>query len=226
MPIEITVHGSYYVSEPPELVTVHATVSYEGPTMKPVYEQVARDLEDVTASLDELAMEAGPVTTWSADQLRTSSHRPWRDGEQLVDPVHTASVNVRATFRQFDLASRWIADRVAASEGFGVSRLYWALTRERREDVVREVRKQAVRDAAVRAQDYADALDLGTVTPIAIADTGMLQSGSSAERSPGMSVDAVMAAPPGGASDGPSVDLTPENIDVSASVDARFAVGI
>ena len=50
--------------------------------MEPVYDRVARDLEAVKASVTPLKTgDHGPVTWWSAEQLRTWSNRPWnKDG--------------------------------------------------------------------------------------------------------------------------------------------------
>src|SRR6185437_8662758 len=71
MSTEITVRGSFTAFEQPERGTVHATVSYEGPEMEPVYTRVARDLDNVKASIGPLAgTDHAAVTWWSADQLR------------------------------------------------------------------------------------------------------------------------------------------------------------
>ena len=51
MSTEITVRGSFAAFQPPERGTVHAILDFEGPAMEPVYEQVARDLEAVKASI-------------------------------------------------------------------------------------------------------------------------------------------------------------------------------
>ena len=70
--IEITVRGSYTAYQPPERGTVHSIIAYEGPAMEPVYDRVARDLEAVKESIGPLhSPDHGPVTWWSAQQLRT-----------------------------------------------------------------------------------------------------------------------------------------------------------
>lgn len=220
MSTEITVRGSFSAFEAPERGTVHATIAYEGPAMEPVYERVARDLEAVRASLDPLREPGGPVTWWSAQQLRTWSVRPWhKDGKQLP-LVHHAAVNLEAKFRDFTALSRWVAGHVAATEGFRVARVEWALTVARRDALAREVRTRAVRDAVTRAQQYAEALGGGRVRPVALADAGML--GASLAPQGGSGVAYMRAAATGAA---PSeVELVPEHIEVSAAVDARFVV--
>lgn len=63
MSVEITVRGTFSAFEAPERGTVHATITYEGPAMQPVYDRVARDLEAVKASVTPLHnADDGPVT--------------------------------------------------------------------------------------------------------------------------------------------------------------------
>ncbi|MCV7414941.1 SIMPL domain-containing protein [Mycolicibacterium litorale] len=222
MQTEITVRGSSKSSHPPQRGTVRASISYEGPEMEPVYSRVARDLETVRTSMADLqAGDDAPIMTWSAERLRTWSNRPWnQDGEQLP-LVHHASVGLNVEFRDFAALSGWVREHVAGTEGFRVDGIRWTLTPERRDEVIRQVRSAAVHDAVARAQLYADAVGLGMVSPVAIADTGMLDSGS---QSGGNYSDALAAAPDGAVRAGyePFVELVPEDIEVFASVDARF----
>jgi uncharacterized protein len=221
MSTEITVRGSYSAFQPPERGTVHASIAYEGPSMEPVYDRVARDLEAVKASVIPMKSgEHGPVTWWSAEQLRTWSNRPWNsDGKQLP-LVHHASVAVEVKFRDFAVLSRWVGEHVANTEGFRVSKVEWALTVKRREALLKEVRTRAVQDAVRRAQQYADTLGLGEIRPVAIADAGML--GADLRPDGGHGAAYLRAAASGPAAD---VELVPEHIEVAAAVDARFVVG-
>ena len=175
MPTEITVRGTFIAFQAPERGTVHATIAFEGPAMEPVYDRVARDLEAVKASVTPLKTgDHGPVTWWSAEQLRTWSTRPWnKDGVQLP-LVHHASVGIEVKFRDFAALSRWVGQHVANTDGFRVSHVEWALTSKRRTELQRQARTRAVEDAVIRAQQYADALGLGKIRPVAIADAGML----------------------------------------------------
>jgi uncharacterized protein len=219
MPTEITVRGTFAAFQPPERGTVHATIAFEGPAMEPVYDRVAGDLEAVKASVTALKTgDHGPVTWWSAEQLRTWSNRPWnKDGEQLP-LVHHASVGIEVKFRDFGALSRWVGQHVANTEGFRVSHVEWALTSKRRTELQRQVRTRAVEDAVIRAQQYADALGLGKIRPVAVADAGMLGASLHPEGGVGAAYLRAAGAPGGGA----EVELVPEHIEVSAAVDARF----
>ena len=217
MSTEITVRGSFSAFHPPERGTVNASVAYEGPEMEPVYESVASDLEILKSSIMPLK-DQGTVTWWSADQLRTWSNRPWNDKGKQLPLVHHASVGVEVKFRDFNVLSRWVGQHIAEMEGFSLSEVKWALTVKRREKLLADVRNRAVRDAVTRAQQYADALGLGKVEPVALADAGMLNT-----RPEGGAASAYMRmGPPGG---GAVAELVPEHIEVSATVDARFVAG-
>ncbi|MBX7431210.1 SIMPL domain-containing protein [Mycobacterium sp. Y57] len=223
MAIEITVRGSHSVFTAPERAVVHATLSYEGPEMPPVYERIARDLESVKASLTPLT-EGHPaaVARWSAEQLRTWSQRPWNKDGKRLPLVHHASVAVTVEFSDFAALSAWTGAHVAGTEGFRVARVSWELTDARRDELLGEVRHLAVRDAVTRAQQYADALDVGTVRPLAVADPGML-SDTSGPTAGGPSEHPVRAA--AHAAPAPDVELVPRDLELSATVDARFAAG-
>jgi hypothetical protein len=219
MATEITVRGTFSAFEAPERGTVHATVAYEGPEMQPVYDRVARDLEAVKTSVSPLKSgDHGPVTWWSAEQLRTWSDRPWNNEGKLLPLVHHASVGFEVKFRDFNALSRWVGEHVADTEGFRVSHVEWELTSKRRTALQRQVRTRAVEDAVIRAQQYAEALGLAKIRPVAIADAGMLGASLHPEGGVG-AAHLRMAVPAGGARD---VELLPEHIEVSATVDARF----
>jgi len=51
-----------------------------------------------------------------------------------------------------------------------VSQVEWALTVKRREKLLKETRTRAVHDAVTRAQQYAEALGLSGVRPVAVAE--------------------------------------------------------
>ena len=77
-----------------------------------------------------------------------------------------------------------------------------------------------MKDASDKARVFAQAIGLGQVTAVAIADPGMLGvSGSGGAPAPMMMRAASMKMAD---SAGAPLDFTPEDIEVAASVDARF----
>lgn len=224
MTTEITVRGSYSAFQPPERATVRATLGFEGPQMQPVYDRVMRDLEAVKASIAAIHdPERGPVTWWSTQHVRTWANRPWnKDGKQLP-LVHHASVGVQVKFRDFAVLARWVGGHVERTAGFSLDGVDWALTERLKHQLARDVRARAVQDAAERAQEYADALELGPVRPVALADAGMLGNGL---HPMGGGVEAAAFRRGGGATDNDAeLALAPEDIEVAAVVDGRFVAG-
>lgn len=223
MVTEITVRGSYSAFQPPERATARVTLGFEGPEMQPVYDRVTRDLESVKASIVEIHDPAnGPVTWWSTQHVRTWANRPWnQDGRQLP-LVHHASVGVQVKFRDFAVLTRWVGGHVERTQGFSLDGVEWALTEQLRHQLARDVRARAVQDAAERAQEYADALELGPVRPVALADAGMLSSGLHP-----MAASAETAFMRGSAAHDSDAELalSPEDIEVAAVVDGRFVAG-
>ncbi|WP_082754123.1 SIMPL domain-containing protein [Mycobacterium sp. NAZ190054] len=216
MTTEITVRGSFSAFHPPERGTVYVVIGYEGPDMEPVYRRVAREFEQAKASATALK-QGGAVTWWAAEQLRTWSDRPWnQDGKQLP-LVHHATVAMEVKFRDFGALSRWVGEQTANFEGFRLQRVRWALTDKRREQLIVEARTRAVQDATSRAQQYADALGLGKVRPISIADAGMLGANFQA-----MGDDVVGSVRARGSDETFDAELVPNDIKLSARVDARF----
>ncbi len=225
MPTEFTVRGAASAFQRPERGTVHVTLSFQGPKPQPVYDRVVADLEAVKTSVKALHDPSqGPVTWWSTKNVRTWAQRPWnQDGKQLP-LVHHASVGVEVKFRDFTALGRWVSQHVSSTQGFSLDGVVWALTENNRQDLERAVRTRAVQDAARRAQEYADALDLGPIRPVAVADAGMLGNGLHVAGGGGAAPYARMAAAKDSAG-GAELELSPEDIEVSAEVDARFVAG-
>jgi uncharacterized protein len=218
----ITVQGSYESFHPAERATVTVSVGFEGPEKGPVVTRTTQGTHALVAGVrDRHHPETGPVTWHATDRIRTWSRRPFNDKGEQKPLVHHAQTTTRAKFRDFDELARWV-EAAAAYPGVGIDGLEWALTEATKREVVGSVRTRAVEEARLKAQAYADALGLGPVRCVALADPGMLGDHSSAQSGPtGMAYARSAAAKqePGG------LALTPEDIAVAATVDARFVVG-
>lgn len=216
--VQINVRGSHTVRLLPERATVHAALAAEGPEPQPVFDAVVAALADVKTSIEALHdPKRGPVTWYSFDQVRMGSRRPWnKDGKQLP-LVHSATVSVAAKFSDFDDLATWVTWS-AGVDGFGIGYIEWAPTEDRRLKVERKTRRRALRDAKRRAQDYADALELGVVTVRTISDTAMNRPVPVA-RMAAMRSEA--PAPPAAS---PELSLRPEEIEISAEVEATFEI--
>ena len=162
------------------------------------------------------------MTRWSSDRIRVWSNRPWNNEGKRLAPVYYAALSVTARFQDFDALAD-LVERFSVVSGVTIAGISWDLTEERRLAATADIQARAVQDATVKATTYARAAGLARVTAVAIADPGMLGDGSGSQpgfdgpraRGAGKMMMAMDAT-------GPELEFTPDRIEVSASVDARF----
>lgn len=220
--VVITVRGEHETRIAPERAVAHLTIRAEGPERGAVVERMSALTEPVR---DDLAARktAGTVAEWTSQRVSVWSERPWSNEGRRLAPVHYATVDFSVTFTDFAVLSWWAGD-VAEREGVQLGWIEWKLTPETRASVERSVATEAVGVAVARAAAYAGALGLSDVAALEIADLGLLGRPERPEMAPGprmMVAKASFAADAGGGA--PAVQLQPEDIVISAAVEARFA---
>lgn len=212
--VVITVRGSHQTRIAPELGVAHISAVAEGPERGPVVERLAAIARPVR---DDLAARkaAGSIVDWSSDRVTVWADRPWNSEGRQLAPVHHGRVEITATFDDTMALSDWL-DGLASSDGIQIGTVDWQLDPVTRARVEGETATAAVAVAVARAEAYAAAIGRTTVEPVEIADLGLLTAGAArAENAPMMRM--AMAAPNGGA-----VEFTPDDIVITASVEARF----
>lgn len=214
----ISVQGHHSAWYRAERATVVVSIAFDGPHRNPVFSSATAALDAVRETvLSRFDKNDGPITWWSADTVRVWSERPWNSEGKQLDPVHHAALDLTAKFKDFEALASWI-ELVVAIPGASIGSIAWSLTEASATSATTEVRSRAVKDAVAKATVYAQSIGLGSVTATAIADPGMLgdrSSGSqpeSAARMMAKFADSTAA----------TLDLKPEELEVSASVDARF----
>ena len=217
----ITVRGEHETRVAPEQGIVHASVRAEGPARGAVIERIAALAlplrEDLAARKD-----AGGISEWSSQRVSVWSNRPWNDQGKQLALVHYASIEVTATFTDFASLSWWVSD-IAEREGVQIDNVTWSLTPASARSIEAEVAAEAVTVAVSRATAYANALGLGTVAPLEIADLGLLQRSESAPTTAPKMMRAMAMGAMDAAGGAPTVEFQPENIVVTAAVEARFS---
>lgn len=221
--VTITVRGEHEARVAPEEAVAHLSVRAEGPERGAVVERIAALAAPLREDL-ETRKSAGTISEWSSQRVSVWANRPWNNEGRQLALVHYASVEITATFTDFAALSWWVSE-VAERDGVQVDTVTWRLTPATAKSVEAEVAAQAVKVAVDRATAYAGALGLAALTPLEVADLGLLTHGSDASSpSPKMMMRAApMAAMDSGAGGGPAVDLQPDDILVTAAVEARFA---
>jgi len=215
----ISVQGHHSAWYKAERATVVVSITFDGPHRNPVFSSATAAFDAVRETvLSRFDKNDGPITWWSADTVRVWSERPWNNEGKQLDPVHHAALDLTAKFKDFEALASWI-ELVVAIPGASIGSIGWSLTEASATSATTEVRSRAVKDAVAKATVYAQSIGLGSVTATAIADPGMLGDGSSGGGQP---------APMGrmmakfADSSAPALELKPEELEVSASVDARF----
>lgn len=215
MTLDITVRGSAEQHHPAERATVTLAAVVEGDDKHDVFAAAVDIQEPLTAQLRDL-VGLHAVQTWSSDQVRVFSHRPWEGDGRRGPMLHVAKVRVRAEFTDFERLSGFL-DHWSGVDGVEVGAIAWDVSAKSRRLHEAEVRKAAVDDAVGKAQAYADAVRRGRVVAAQIADPGMLSG-------PGEASAAMMKPVAFGRGEGlgAELDLTPEEIVIRVEVDARF----
>ncbi|OIJ33471.1 SIMPL domain-containing protein [Microbacterium sp. LCT-H2] len=214
--VTVTVRGEHEARLAPERATIRVSVRAEGPERATVVDHVMRLAEPVRSSIVG-RVDAGSALDWSSTRLSVRAERPWNaDGKRLA-AVYYASIDLTATFAEASELSLWISD-ISAWDGVEIGGVDWHLTLETRVRVEREVAAQAVGVAVTRAEAYATALGLAEVTPLEIADMGLL----SAAPSPGAPLGKSRGVVAFAADTAPAMEYEPQDIVLTATVEARF----
>jgi uncharacterized protein YggE len=213
--VTITVRGEHETRVAPEEALVHLAVRTDGPDRADVMARATDAASNLRAALT--AREAGgEVREWSTGRLMVRSERPWNaDGAQLP-LVHHASLEMSASFASLDAVSGWLSE-IAEQEAVHIGDVEWLLTPATATATEAQVAAEAVRVAISRATAYAAAIGRAEITPIEIADVGLLRGGEQPSTPAPRMMRASFAA------DAPaSLTLEPADIVVSAAVEARF----
>ncbi len=216
MTLEITVRGSAEQRFAAERATVALAASIESADKQQVYDDAVSVLKPLVLQLRELA-DRGAVSTWSSDQVRVYSHRPW-DAEGVRGELHhVARLKISAEFTDFERLSGFV-DYWAGRDGIEIDGIDWDVTPRNRRSYEVDVRKAAVDSAIAKAQAYADAVRRGRVIALQIADPGMLNGDG--DQAP---IPLVMTASVGADDTAAHLDLTPDEIVIHVDVDAIFS---
>ncbi|MGM7697154.1 SIMPL domain-containing protein [Microbacterium sp. A84] len=217
--VTITVRGENEARIAPERATIRVTVRTEGSARATVVEQAMNLAEPLRSSITE-RKDAGTVAEWTSKRLAVRAERPWNNEGKRLALVYHATIDFSATFTEASELSIWVSD-ISAWDGVEVGSVNWHLTPETRARIEREVASTAVGVAVARAEAYASALGLTSVTPLEIADVGLISNNQPPAGLQAMRARGGMAFS-ASADSGPSMEYEPDDIVVAATVEGRF----
>ncbi|WP_309129329.1 SIMPL domain-containing protein [Microbacterium sp.] len=211
----ITVRGEHELRVAPERATISLSVETDGPDRDSVVSGALSLAAPVRESIVQ-RHDSGTVAEWSSRSIDVRADRPWNSEGKQLDPVYRAAVRFTATFSDVSDMSLWVTE-ISAWEGVQIGGVDWHLTPQTERAVEREVATQAVGVAVTRAGAYAEALGLHEVTPLEIADRGLISATASPVQEKALrtaAFDMAGSAP---------MEFEGEDIVVSATVEARFS---
>ncbi|ORL73538.1 SIMPL domain-containing protein [Prescottella equi] len=220
-PVTITVTGHAERSVTPNRGVVHLNIEFDAATRAEASDATtasASALTDLIRSLEKDA--ARPLRRWSIDQIQHSRYRPCHPQGKKLPWNYRSTATATVTFRDLDAVASFV-DRASAIEGVNVTHLEWKLTRTAHAKALSRVRDLAVRDALAKAKGYTRSLGCKRIEAVALADPGMLNAGQRPDF--GQPVMRAMAASaPLQDTERSAIELTPENLRITADVEARF----
>ena len=209
--VTITVRGSHEERISAEEGVARIAVRVEHHDRSEAMARLAASGQRVREDLERCAASGGLVS-WTSSRAQIFTDRPWGPDGTRLDPVHHASLELRAVFDDADALSAWI-DTATADPAVQLDGIDWRLTETTALDARDRVARAAVQDAVARARSYAASLGLHHVTAIEIADAGLL-SPDSAPAGPMMMKSAAADA---------AVAVRPDEVVVAVGVEARFS---
>jgi len=218
--MEITVSGTGRSSLRPERATMHLTAGFESGDKAEAMSEATRVVNELSADLRRLKELDPSPTTWSAVlPIGTRSWRPWSDQGAILPMRHAASARLMVKFRDFPTLAGF-ADHWGGRPGVTLGHIEWTLTEARQKETERSVLAQAVEVARERAQVLATAAGAGEVRCLEVSDPGML--GHRTEGEPMMLAASRSAYAKDAGGGGEGIEIAPEDVDVEATVHARF----
>ncbi|MET4638278.1 SIMPL domain-containing protein [Mycetocola sp. 2940] len=209
--VVISVRGDAFAEAPAERATVSLTVGFDGAERHDVRERSTAALGECIGSIASLhEPEAGPVVTWTADDVQVWADRPWNTEGAQLPLVYHSRANVTVTFSDFPRLSLWLED-TANRDGISVGGVSWTVSDLTRRELEARAQRDAVAHALDKATVYAASLGLGTVTPRELSEPATLAHPLVVRE------DARMFSVAG-----PSVDLAPAPVRVDVDVHLRF----
>lgn len=190
-PTKISVQGEAIIPKQAERAVLDVGVSAQGANKAWVTEQVttaAKHLRDLLSSMSasdesEAASACVAIAHWNMNSLRTQTTHPttWTNNGQMNSevPEHTASVTFNIRVRDF-AALGSLATKLVGMTHVKINNVSWILTEPTKRSFDSELRKLAAKDSRRRAEDYADALELGQVRPVEVSEfvIGSMLSGN------------------------------------------------
>jgi uncharacterized protein YggE len=160
-----------------------------------------------------------PVTYWKNSTLSTSSYRPTDDKGRKLDRLFSARTRFEIKVRDFERLGS-LAMTLSTMPLISISQVEWRLTDATKASLASESRREAVKEAVVKARDYAAVLCRGKPEVVEVSD------GSGIFGSYGQGVRSRVALHSSGNGRGQQageiLDFEPESVQLNTTVTVKF----
>ncbi|WP_165984386.1 SIMPL domain-containing protein [Streptomyces sp. YIM 98790] len=212
----ISVRGEARLEVDPEIARIGISVRARGSDRR----AALADLTRRNTTVLELVKSYGEAVERTETGAFTIAPELKQGRGERVRAYH-GRVHIQATVTDFTTLGE-LTTRLADLELTRVDGPWWGLRPD--SPVYREARQQAVREAVVRAREYAAALGAGLSGLLELADRGLESAFPETQRL--VAAPAAFGTPRGAAAESaaPALDLEPRRQTVRAEVSARFTI--
>lgn len=177
-PLKITQSGNSSITRQPERGALRFNVQASGPSRESVSKEVTETSNEINRLFKELSpktetgetIAGSPVTSFSSTSLQTRSQLPTDKSGQPLPRVYHATVLLNALFQDFTKLNE-IVGKLVSYPNVEIQSLEWCLTEATQKALSSESRKEAMRDAVRKANDYAEVVGREVVA-VDIRDSG------------------------------------------------------
>ncbi|KAJ5786650.1 uncharacterized protein N7503_011862 [Penicillium pulvis] len=176
-PLSIRVSGQATITRHPERAVLRVSINASGGEKDSVSTEGSRLHDELNALFKELSPKTkygtattdAPVTEFSSTILHVWTQEPAIDERKPATCVNCATSTFQVTFRDFGKLDE-IAKKLDAYPSVEVESIEWHLTESTEKALEYDARKQAMRNAILRAEDYAEVIGR-KVVPVEVDDT-------------------------------------------------------
>lgn len=177
-PLKIRVNGESSITRLAEQGVLRLSVESEGPKLETVSKEVisrSNELTELFKTLSPKTKEGtatadAAVTKFASTFLSTRNYTPHDKDGNMLPKVYHASMSLSIVFRDITKLSEVVGQLVTYSN-VEIASIDWSLSEATQKTLSSQVRREAVRDAITKANDYV--AEVGReVYPVEIMDGG------------------------------------------------------
>lgn len=217
--MEITVRAAAQGRRVPEIAVLTVRASSESHDQQQASSAAHQLMRTLSEQLRAIQAERPEIVDRLViTSVGTRSWRPWNNEGKQLPLRHESAGRVQVALTDFELIAQ-LTQQWSSIEGLNLDAPQWELGDDSQRELEATVTIDAVKLCRQRATVMATASGFTTVTPLQVADTGLLERPrAGADFAAPMAMAARGSA--GGQDEG--YDLSPRDIEVRVQVEARF----